>query len=131
MTIRNLEYLFNPSSIAVVGASKEGSSIGSVLARNLFNAGFDGPVMPVNPHHHAIQGTLAYPDIDSLPETPDLAVVATPPDSVPEIIAALGARGTRAAVVVTAAPWRFAFRRRGGDRSAPIALNSDLCVDGH
>ncbi|HZD26017.1 MAG TPA: CoA-binding protein, partial [Alphaproteobacteria bacterium] len=102
MTIRNLEHLFKPASIAVIGASKRAGSVGAVLARNLFKAGFDGPVMPVNPHEQAIEGVLTYPDIASLPLTPELAVLSTPPDSVPGLIAELGERGTRAAVVITA-----------------------------
>ncbi len=58
--------------------------------------------MPVNPKYRAIEGVLTYPDVASLPETPDLAVISTPPESVPAIVAELGARGTRAAIVITA-----------------------------
>ena len=58
--------------------------------------------MPVNPKYRAVAGVKAYPDIASLPETPDLAVICTPPDTVPGLVAELGARGTRAAVVITA-----------------------------
>ena len=102
MSIRNLEYLFNPSSVALIGASKRPGSIGAVVARNLFHSGFQGPVMPVNPNHKAIEGVLTYPDVASLPTTPDLAVIATPPPAVPGLIAALAARGTKAAVVISA-----------------------------
>ncbi len=102
MTIRNLDCLFKPRSIALIGASKRPQSVGAVLARNLFNAGFDGPVMPVNPKHKAIEGVLTYADVDSLPITPDLAVISTPADSVPGIIDDLGKRGTRAAIVISA-----------------------------
>ncbi len=102
MTIRNLDYLFAPGSIALIGASTQPGSIGSVLARNLFRAGFEGPIMPVNPKYRAVHGVTTYPDIDSLPTTPDLGVVAVPADIVPDIIAQLGRRGTRAAVVITA-----------------------------
>jgi acetyltransferase len=102
MTIRNLDFLFKPKSVALIGASLTPASVGVVLARNLLESGFTGPVMPVNPKHRAIQGVLAYPDVASLPLTPDLAVIATPPDTVPGLIADLGARGTRAAVVITA-----------------------------
>jgi acetyltransferase len=104
MTIRNLRSLFEPRAIAVIGASKSPASVGHVLAHNLFRAGFDGPIMPVNPQHGAVEGVLTYPDVDSLPVTPDLAVIATPPDTVPGLIDALGRRGTRAAVVITADP---------------------------
>ena len=58
--------------------------------------------MLVNPHHRSIDGVPVHRDIASLPEVPDLAVIATPPETVPGVIGDLGARGTRAAVVVTA-----------------------------
>jgi acetyltransferase len=102
MTIRNLQYLLRPKAVALIGASKRPSSIGAVVARNLLRGGFDGPVMPVNPRHRAIEGVLTYPDVASLPVTPDLAVVATPPDTVPGLVAELAGRGTRGVVVITA-----------------------------
>jgi acetyltransferase len=102
MTIRNLEYLLQPKSVALIGASKTPGTVGAVVARNLFSAGFDGPVMPVNPKHRAIEGVLTYPDVASLPVVPDLAVIATPPDTVPGLVGELAKRGTKAAVVITA-----------------------------
>ena len=102
MSIRNLDALFHPRSVALIGASKRPRSVGSVLAHNLLAAGFDGPVMPVNPHEVAVAGVLTYSSIEALPLVPDLAVIATPPTSVPNIVAELGARGTRAVVVITA-----------------------------
>ncbi|HEX6141307.1 MAG TPA: bifunctional acetate--CoA ligase family protein/GNAT family N-acetyltransferase [Geminicoccaceae bacterium] len=102
MTVRNLETLFRPSSIALIGASKKPRSIGQVLAHNLFNAGFDGPILPVNPRERAIEGVYTYASIDQLPVDPDLAVIATPPDTIPGLIAEVGRRGARAAVVISA-----------------------------
>ncbi|MCB0871770.1 MAG: bifunctional acetate--CoA ligase family protein/GNAT family N-acetyltransferase [Thermoleophilia bacterium] len=102
MTIRNLDHLFKPRSIALVGASRQQGSVGARIAQNLFRNGFDGPIMPVNPKYRAVEGVLTYPDVASLPVTPDLAIIATPPATVPGLIAELGARGTRAAVVITA-----------------------------
>ncbi|HZZ87711.1 MAG TPA: acetate--CoA ligase family protein [Caulobacteraceae bacterium] len=102
MTTRNLDALFSPRAIALVGASNEPGSVGAVLARNLMESGFKGPVLPVNPHETAIRSTLSYRTLSDLPIAPDLAVVATPPQSVPAIIADLAAMGCRAAVVVTA-----------------------------
>jgi len=58
--------------------------------------------MLVNPHHHTINGLTVYPDIASLPRTPDLAVIVTPAETVPSLISELGERGTRAAVIITA-----------------------------
>jgi acetyltransferase len=102
VTVRNLEFLFNPKSVVLVGAGKAPSSVGAVLARNLFNGGFEGPVMPVDPSHRVIESVLTYPDIRSLPVTPDLAVISSLPEQVPGIISQLSERGARAAVVVSA-----------------------------
>ena len=102
MTIRNLDALFEPNAIALVGASNQPGSVGAVLARNLLETGFPGPIFPVNPHEAAIRSTLNYRSIADLPITPDLAVIATPPPTVPGIVAELAAKGCRAAVVVTA-----------------------------
>jgi len=102
MSIRNLEHLLKPQSVAVIGAGTRPHSVGAVLARNLFGAGFGGPVMPVNPKHESIEGVLTYPDVAHLPLTPDLAVIATPPETVPGLVSDLGARGTKAVVIVTA-----------------------------
>lgn len=102
MTTRNMNSLFKPASVALIGASRRERSVGKVVARNLFNAGFDGPIVPVNPREKSIEGVLAYPSVADLPITPELAVIATPPATVPGLIAELGARGTKAAVVITA-----------------------------
>ena len=102
MTIRHLDRLFKPESIALIGASRTERSVGQVLARNLFNSGFQGPVMPVHPSHRSVEGVLAYASVADLPMAPDLAVIATPPDTVAGLVADLGARGTKAAVVITA-----------------------------
>jgi acetyltransferase len=102
MSIRNLEYLFQPQSVAVIGASNKPHSVGATVMHNLLEGGFNGPIMPVNPKYKAVAGILAYPNIAALPELPDLAIIGTPPPTVPKIIAELGARGTKAAVVLTA-----------------------------
>ena len=102
MISSNLDALFAPNAIALIGASNETRSVGAILARNLFSAGFSGPVMPVNPHEDAIRSAINYRTISDLPAPPDLAVVATPPDTVASIVNELGARGCRAAIIVTA-----------------------------
>ncbi|MFZ5610077.1 MAG: GNAT family N-acetyltransferase [Pseudomonadota bacterium] len=102
MSIRNLDLLMRPASVAVIGASNRSQSVGNTVMRNLLAGGFAGPVMPVNPKYQAVAGVYAYPDIARLPIAPDLAVICTPPPSVPGLIAELGARGTRAAIVLTA-----------------------------
>ncbi len=102
MSVRNLDALFEPQSVAVIGASNAPGSIGGVVMRNLLKAGFAGPIMPVNPKYRAVAGVLTYADVASLPLAPDFAVVCTPPGTVPGIIQQLGERGTRAAAVITA-----------------------------
>ncbi|MBS0470653.1 MAG: bifunctional acetate--CoA ligase family protein/GNAT family N-acetyltransferase [Proteobacteria bacterium] len=102
MTIRNLDAIFHPRSVALIGAGTRPRSVGAVLAENLRTGGFDGPVLPVNPKHKSVAGVLAYPDVASLPIVPDLAVICTPARTVPGIVAELGARGTRGAIVITA-----------------------------
>ncbi|MBM3502879.1 MAG: bifunctional acetate--CoA ligase family protein/GNAT family N-acetyltransferase [Alphaproteobacteria bacterium] len=102
MSIRNLEALFAPRSIAVIGASNRATSVGGVVFRNLVAGGFAGPLLPVNPKQSAVAGVLAYPNVELLPLVPDLAVLCTPAATVPGLIAALAARGTRAAIVLSA-----------------------------
>lgn len=102
MSIRNLESLLNPKSVALIGASARASTVGAVIFQNLFSAGFKGGIFPVNPHYEKIKGVKVYPDIASLPVAPDLAIIATPRDSVPDMISQLASRGTGAAVVITA-----------------------------
>ncbi|MGI9480457.1 MAG: GNAT family N-acetyltransferase [Hyphomicrobiaceae bacterium] len=101
MTIRNLEKLFHPSAVALVGASPRIGSVGYWTARNLLDAGFAGEVFFVNPKHTEIDGHECYRSISNLPTKPELGVIATPAKTVPGIIAELGAQGARAAVCIT------------------------------
>ena len=101
MSIRHLDALFAPGSVAVFGASERPASVGSTVWHNLHQQ-FTGRLYPVNPKHAALGGVTAYPDVDALPETPDLAVICTPATTVVKLIEQLGERGTRAAIVVTA-----------------------------
>jgi len=99
---RNLEYLFNPHSVALIGASDRTHSVGATVMRNLRRGGFTGPVWPVNLRHSKVGGLPAYRTVADLPGTPDLAVLCTPAASIPRLVAELGGRGTRAAVVISA-----------------------------
>ncbi len=106
MTIRNLDRMFAPRSIALVGASMREGSVGRVLLKNLAAGGFAGPIWAVNRHAREMGGKMdgidAVASVADLAEAPDLAVIATPPQGIPDLIGELGARGTRAAVVITA-----------------------------
>lgn len=102
MSIRNLERLFRPRSVAVIGATERPGAVGGVLTKNLISGGFAGPLYAVNPKHHIVHGIRSWPTVATLPEAPDLAVIATPAETVPTLIRALAERGTRAVVVITA-----------------------------
>jgi acetyltransferase len=102
MSIRNLDAIFRPRSVALIGASNRAGSLGAVIAQNLIQGGLAGPIIPVNPKYATVFGLTCCPDIDSMPLTPDLAVLCTPPRTVPELISRLGARGTKGIIVISA-----------------------------
>jgi acetyltransferase len=102
MSIRNLDALLTPASVAVLGATDRASSVGATVWRNLRQGGFAGAQYPVNPRLRELDGQAVYASVDELPQAPDLAVVCTPPGTVAELVEALGRKGTRAAVVMTA-----------------------------
>jgi acetyltransferase len=101
MSVRNLKKLFRPQSVAIIGASNAPGTVGAITMRNLLQGGFKGPIMPVNPKYQAIQGVLAYKDVNDLPLVPDLAVLCVPPDELPGVIGRLGERGCPSALIIT------------------------------
>jgi acetyltransferase len=104
VSVINIERLCRPASVAVIGASARADSVGHIVLRNLVQGGFTGPVWAVNPRHAEIDGLPCFPDVTALPAAPDLAVICTPPATLPTIVERLGARGTRAAIAITALP---------------------------
>jgi len=101
MSIRNFSSLFDPGSVAVIGASLRPGSLGAIVLANMAGGGYAGALWPVNPKYDELLGVRCYGKVSALPRTPDLAIICTPPATVPGLIAELGARGTRAAVVLT------------------------------
>jgi acetyltransferase len=102
MTIYNLDKIFRPSSVAVVGASEKEGSIGLSLVENLKAGGFEGRIFPVNSRYDSIKGLKAYPSLADTPHQVDLAIVATPINRVPAIIKECGKFGIGGAVVISA-----------------------------
>ncbi len=102
MSTHHLDHLFNPGSVAVIGASEQEGSIGSVLMQNMIQAGFQGRIHPVNPKYGSIHGFTARASILDLEEAPDLAVIAIPIQTVPDIIEDCVQAGTKGAVIISA-----------------------------
>ena len=102
MGIYNLEKLFRPKSVALIGASEKSHTIGWAITKNMRDAGFDGPIYPVNPNYSQIQGLKAYPSVLEIGQPVDLAVVATPIGGVPVIVRECVDAGVKGAVIVSA-----------------------------
>jgi acetyltransferase len=102
MSVRNLERLFSPSHVAVVGAGAERTQLGHIVLRNLLDAGFPGVVYPISPSHESVAGVQAYPSIADTPVAPDLAVVCTPAAAVPDIARECGEASVGAIAVLSA-----------------------------
>ncbi|MBT3049036.1 MAG: bifunctional acetate--CoA ligase family protein/GNAT family N-acetyltransferase [Candidatus Thiodiazotropha sp.] len=94
--------LFSPKSIAMFGASDRKNSVGEVVFRNLKSAGFKGEIYPINLKHDKVQGVKAYKSIEAVGKAVDLAVVATPAQTIPAIVQACGEHGVKAMIVLSA-----------------------------
>ncbi len=102
MGVENLDKFFNPRRIAVVGASEKERSVGARLLRNLIGVGYKGAVYPVNPFRPTVQGITAYPTVERIPRQIDLAIIATPAHTVPQIVEECGKAGVTALVIISA-----------------------------
>lgn len=102
MGVENLDKIFNPRRIAVIGASNREHSLGAKLLKNMVGVGYNGVVYPVNPFRPTVQGITAYPNIKKIPRQVELAIIATPAHTVPQIIEECGASGVSAAIIVSA-----------------------------
>jgi acetyltransferase len=97
-----LDRLFAPNAVAVFGASERAGAVGARIFRNIVDGGFAGTLYPINPKHAEVGGYTCYPNIGAAPTPVDLAVIATPAPTVPDIIRSCGDQGVRAAIVLSA-----------------------------
>jgi len=97
-----LDELFRPASVAVIGASNRPGKVGTSLFRNLLSGGYQGVAYPVNPSWKSVSGVRCYPDVRSLPEVPELAVVIVPAAAVADTVDELGRAGAKGAIVISA-----------------------------
>ena len=102
MGTRNLQRLFDPKSIAVIGASNRKGSVGYILLHNLIGADYEGVVYPVSVSAQSVQGIQAYPSVGQIPHKIDLAVIAVPAGAVAETMRECGEAGVGGAVIVSA-----------------------------
>ena len=113
LSLQTLDKIFNPDSIAVIGASDEEGSVGYRLLRNLVGVGYRGVVYPVNPNKPSVQGIQTYPNVAALPRQVDLAVIATPAKIVPDIVEQCGNAGIQGIIIVSAG-----FKETGAEGKA-------------
>jgi acetyltransferase len=102
VTIRNLDKIFHPRRVAVVGASDQPRKVGYILLHNLIGHGYEGVVYPVNTKREAVQGIAAYQSLAALPHVPDLAVICTPAATVPGLIDECGRLGIMGVIIISA-----------------------------
>ncbi len=99
---RPLDALFAPQSVAVIGATEKVGSVGRNILRNLITSPFGGTVFPIHPSRPSVLGIKAYASISAVPEAVELAVIATPAPTVPEIIKECAQAGVRGAIIISA-----------------------------
>src|SRR5579884_896287 len=126
-----LEFFFSPRSVAVIGATEKPGSVGRALLWNLISSPFGGAVYPVNPKRNSVLGVKAYRAVADLPENPELAVIATPARTVPDLVGQCAAAGARGCIIISAG-----FRESGAEgaalerRTLEVARASEMRIVG-
>ena len=130
--IRNgLKRLFNPTTIAVIGASNKKEHTGYAIMKNLIYDGFQGRIYPVNPNAESVFGSKSYKSIDDVPEQVDLAVIALPAAMVPDVLESCGKKNIHSAIIISSG-----FKESGTngetlfDKIGQIAKTHDITVLG-
>jgi acetyltransferase len=102
MNNHTLDKLFNPSSIAIIGASERANSVGMKVFNNVLRAGFKGSIYPVNPKHKIIMEKHAFTRVKDINQPIDLAIITTPAKTIPDIIEECGKAKVNSAVIISA-----------------------------
>jgi acetyltransferase len=106
----DLDSIFYPKSIALIGASRQAGSVGQSLLANLLGNRYQGIIFPVNPKADGVLGIKAYPGVLNIPDAIDLAVVVVPSRLVPAVLDDCGKKRIKGAIVITAG-----FKEMGGE----------------
>src|SRR5258708_12835396 len=104
MSIRNLDKMMAPQSVVAIGASARPGSVGAAVTRTLVDGGFQGEIHLVNIKGGTIDGRAVLKSLDELPQPADLAVIMTPPETVPRLVVELAERATKVPVIITPRP---------------------------
>lgn len=102
MVTLNLDKIFRPKAVAVIGASDEEGTVGYALMKNFVDLGFEGRVFPVNIRKMEILGFKAYASVEQIPDPVDLAIIATPSRTVPEVLQQCGKAGIKGIIIISA-----------------------------
>ena len=102
MNTHKLNNIFNPKRIALIGVTTNPNSVSGKVLINLVSGGFRGVVYPVNPEHEAVMGIPCYPDVKSLPHSPDLGIICSPAEKVPAAVRLCGEAGIRGIIIISA-----------------------------
>jgi len=121
--------LFQPSALAVIGASEKPGKVGRVVLENILASGYKGAVFPVNPSYREVFSLPCFPSVSDLPETPELAIIIIPAAAVQGVLEECGARGVKAAVIISAGfkeSGREGYRRETELRQAAENLGIEV-----
>ncbi len=102
MDVHKLRRIFNPARIALIGVTPNPKSVGGVVLSNLVGGGFQGVAYPVNPDSEAVLGIPCYPDVRHLPRVPDLGIICSPAEKVPEMVRQCGEAGILGLIIMSA-----------------------------
>jgi acetyl coenzyme A synthetase (ADP forming)-like protein len=108
--VRELKRIFQPKSIAVIGATPRRGTIGRQLLQNIIDYGFNGMVFPVNPKHEFISSIKCYPSVLAIPDPVDLAIIVVPKEHVLRVADECGKKGVAGLVIISAG-----FKEVGGE----------------
>ncbi len=98
---KNLKFIFEPRSVAIVGASENPDKLGSVVLKNFIDGGFSGKVFPVNPKYGKILGKQCHPSVLSIKESIDTVIIATPAQTAPQIAGECAKKGVKGIVLLS------------------------------
>ncbi|HPD09127.1 MAG TPA: CoA-binding protein, partial [Methanomassiliicoccales archaeon] len=94
--------LFEPASVAIIGASPDRTKVGNIILGNMIESGFQGPLYPVNPRYEEIMGLRCYPRVTDVPGPVEMAVIVVPAKAVLQVTEECGQKGVGAIVVISA-----------------------------